>query len=57
MVAYVLLLVSFPSQMTSWMPPQGVSQQQPDLTRAAAPDPPRQQVTSGLMRITAERGW
>ncbi len=36
MVAYVLLLVSFPSQMTSWMPPQGVSQQQPDLASAAA---------------------
>ncbi len=36
MVAYVLLLVSFPSQMTSWMPPQGVSQQQPDLRTATA---------------------
>ncbi len=36
MVAYVLLLVSFPSQMTSWMPAHGISQQQPSLSEAAA---------------------
>ena len=36
MVAYVLLLVSFPSQMTSWLPAHGVSQQQPTLSQAAA---------------------
>ena len=36
MVAYVLLLVSFPSQMTSWMPAHGISQQQPTLSEAAA---------------------
>lgn len=35
MVAYILLLVSFPSQMTGWLPPTSVGQQQPTLSQAA----------------------
>ena len=35
MVAYVLLLVSFPSHMTSWMPPTGIAQHLPSLSDAA----------------------
>lgn len=34
MVGYVLLLVSFPSQMTSWQPPLGLGTAQPDLLQA-----------------------
>ncbi|MFC3914425.1 electron transport complex subunit RsxD [Pseudaeromonas sharmana] len=34
MVAYVLLLVSFPSQMTSWQPAHGLAIAQPDLLQA-----------------------
>ncbi|MGL4205259.1 MAG: electron transport complex subunit RsxD [Aeromonadaceae bacterium] len=36
MVAYVLLLVSFPSHMTSWMPPTGIAQHLPTLSDAAS---------------------
>lgn len=34
MVAYVLLLVSFPSHMTTWMPPAGIAQHLPSLAEA-----------------------
>lgn len=35
MIAYVLLLVSFPSQMTSWLPPTGLSLHHPSLLQSA----------------------
>ena len=35
MVAYVLLLVAFPSQMTSWLPAHGIGLSQPSLQQAA----------------------
>ena len=35
MIAYVLLLVSFPTHMTSWLPAAGIAQHRPDIRQSA----------------------